>query len=174
MQFIAFKILSNIRSTEGKLNIGASLSNLGQKAEFFEGQADPLPQFLRLGFAYEILSRRSWAETGFPNLAALISFEYQNLLNEENIWEWGGGVELRFLEIVAFRLGYHERHPKTQATLIGKTLETGGTIGFGLNLPLNKFNTPLPLALQFDFASAPQNGFVEDYQMYTFAVNWEF
>jgi hypothetical protein len=69
-------------------------------------------------------------------------------------------------------LGYHERHPKTRATLLGKTLETGA-VGFGLNLPLHKFNTSLPLVLQFDFASAPQNGFVEDYQMYTFAVSWE-
>ncbi len=60
-------------------------------------------------------------------------------------------------------VGYQERHPKTRATLLGKTLETGATFGFGLNLPLRKFNTSLPFVLQFDFASAPQNSFVEDY-----------
>jgi opacity protein-like surface antigen len=163
-------------ATNGVLRLGASFSNLGEKIEFFEGQGESLPQFLRIGFAYDLSSERTWQNTALSNLGLLISFEYQNLLNEqeeENIWEWGGGVELRFLEIVAFRLGYHERHPKTRATLIGKTLETGASIGFGLNLPLNKFNTSLPLVLQFDFASAPQNGFVENYQMYTFAVNWE-
>jgi hypothetical protein len=164
----------NTQASKGQLSLGASLSNLGQKFEHIEGQANPLPQFLRLGFSYDVISNRTWGNTGLSNVGMLLSFEYQNLLNEkENIWEWGGGVELRFLEIVAFRLGYHERHPKTRATFIGKTLETGPTIGFGLNLPLNKLNTSLPLVLQFDFASAPQNGFVEDYQMYTFAVSWE-
>jgi len=164
----------NTRASESQLNLGASLSNLGQKFEYIEGQTNPLPQFLRLGFAYDITSSSRWGNTGLSNLGMLLSFEYQNLLNErENIWEWGGGVEVRFLEIVALRVGYHERHPKTKATLLGKTLETGTTVGFGLSLPLNKLNTSLPLNLQFDFASAPQNGFVEDYQMYTFGVNWE-
>lgn len=167
----------NTRSSQGQLNLGVSLSNIGEKVELFKGQADPLPQFLRVGFAYEMTSRKTWADTEWPNLAMLISFEYQNLLNEqenENIWEWGAGVELRFLEIISFRVGYHERHPKTNQTFIGKTLETGMTAGAGVNLPIYRiFKMSQHLILQFDFASAPQGGWVEDYQMYTFAVNWE-
>lgn len=173
--------IKNVLSTnasQGQLNLGASLSNLGEKAGFFEGQEDPLPQFLRVGFAYQASSRTTWGETGLSNLAALFSFEYQNLLNEieaidENIWEWGGGVELRLLELIALRLGYHERHPVTRQTLIGKTFETGGTFGLGLNLPLEKLGASLPLRLQFDYAKAPQNGLVDDYEMYTFAGKLE-
>ena len=77
----------------------------------------------------------------------LVSLEYQNLLNEdenENIWEWGAGVELRFLDVMSFRTGYHERHPKTARTFVGKTLETGITYGFGVNLPIHHIFWTIP------------------------------
>ncbi len=173
------KDVFNTSASLGQLNLGASLSNLGEKAGYFEGQENPLPQFLRAGFVYQASSRTTCGETGLSNLAVLLSFEYQNLLKEteaidENVWEWGGGVELRVLELIALRLGYHERHPITKQNLIGKTFETGTTFGFGLNLPLSKLGTSLPLTLQFDYAKAPQNSLVDDYQMYTFAGKLEF
>jgi hypothetical protein len=154
---------------QSQLNFGASLSNLGQKAEFFEGQADPLPQFLRVGLASSLLSRATWAETGLSRAGILISFEYQKLLNDkEKIWEWGTGIEVQFLEMMYFRLGYHKRFPQTNRTAIGKTFETGATYGFGFNLPVDQiFKIARPFTLQFDFASAPQGGWVERYNMFT-------
>jgi hypothetical protein len=174
------KNVLNTNASQGQLNFGASLSNVGEKTEYFEDQGTPLPRVLRAGFVYQANSRTIWGETGLSNFTVLFSFEYQNFLNEEteatdeNIWEWGGGVELRLLELIAFRLGYHERHPITKQTFIGKTFETGGTFGFGLNLPFKKLRASLPLVLQFDYAKAPQNGFVDDYQIYTFAGKLEF
>ena len=165
----------NTKSVQGQLNLGTSLSNLGQKIEFFPGQGDPLPRFLRVGFAFDFNSK-SRINTRLRKFGVLISFEYQNLLNEEeneNIWEWGAGAELRVLEILSLRIGYHELLPKTKQTLIGKTLDTGTTYGFGLNLPIHYIlKTIPPLRLQFDYASAPQNGWVERYEMFTFGVYW--
>lgn len=175
------RIRFNNHFLPGQLNLGVSLSNLGNKIEFIKGQGDPLPQFLRVGFAYEMVSHHSEAVTGLHNFAMLVSFEYQNLLNirddlsNEHIWEWGAGVEVRFLEILSFRFGYHERHPKTNQTFIGKTLETGMTGGVGVNLPIYLLlKMARPLIFRFDFASAPQGGWVENYQMYTFAIHWGF
>jgi len=135
-----------------------------------------LPRFLRVGFALDLTSKGR-AETGqHRRFGMLISFEYQNLLNEqenENIWEWGAGAELRVLEILSLRIGYHERLPKTKQTFIGKTLDTGTTYGFGLNLPIHHIlKTIPPLRLHFDYASAPQNGWVERYEIFTLGVNW--
>ena len=167
----------NTRVSNGRLNLGASLANIGQDAEFFEGQGDPLPRFLRVGLAYEAAFRGTWSETGWRTFAMLLSFEYQNLLIEDregNIWEWGAGLELRLLEIIAVRLGYHERHPKTDQTLTGETLQTGMSYGFGIAAPLHKlFDWRRKVWLKFDLASAPQNGFVRDYQMYTFGLDFE-
>lgn len=157
---------------QSQLNFGASLSNLGQKAEFFEDQADPLPQFLRIGFAARLKSRATWTETGLSRAGMLISFEYQKLLNdEEKILEWGTGIEAQFLEMMHFRLGYHKRLPQTNRTAIGKTFETGATYGFGFCIPFHEvFKISAPLTFQFDFASAPQGGWVERYDMFTFAM----
>ncbi|MCI0616345.1 PorV/PorQ family protein, partial [bacterium] len=159
---------------QSQLNFGASLSNLGQKAEFFEGQADPLPQFLRVGLASSLRSRATWAETELSRAGMLISIEYQKLLNDqEKVWEWGTGIELQFLEMMYFRLGYHERLPKTNRTAIGKTLETGTTYGFGFNMPVDQiFKIAQPFTLQFDFASAPQGGWVKRYDMFTFTMGF--
>ena len=158
----------NTQTVQGQVHLGASLSNVGQKIEFFAGQGEPLPRFLRIGFAFD-LNSKSRINTGLRRFGVLLSFEYQNLLNEqenENIWEWGAGAEFRIIEILSLRIGYHERLPKTKQTFIGKTLDTGMTYGAGLNIPIP------PLTLQFDFASAPQNGWVERYEMFTFGVNW--
>ena len=146
-----------------QLNLGASLSNWGQKAEFFKGQADPLPQFLRIGMTSSLKSHAKWAETRLSRAGVLISFEYQKLLNDkEKIWEWGTGIEVQFLEMMHFRLGYHKRFPQTNRTAIGKTLETGATYGFGFNMPVDQiFKLARPFTFQFDFASAPQGGWVE-------------
>ncbi|MGH7492590.1 MAG: PorV/PorQ family protein [bacterium] len=110
---------------QSQLNFGASLSNLGEKVEFFEGQADPLPRFLRLGVASQVMSQSKWNETGLHYAGMLVSFEYQNLLNDhdvngEKIWEWGAGAELQFVEMVHLRLDYHKRLPQTNRTAIGR------------------------------------------------------
>jgi hypothetical protein len=159
---------------QSQLNFGASLSNLGEKVEFFEGQADPLPRILRLGAATQVTSQSKWDATGLHYAGMLVSFEYQNLLNDkdvngEKIWEWGAGAELQFVEMIFLRLGYHKRLPKSNRTFIGKTFETGPTFGFGFHLPFHSvFKLSRPLSLQFDFASAPQGGWVERYNMFTF------
>lgn len=152
-----------------QLNLGASLSNWGQKAEFFEGRADPLPQFFRVGLASSLRSRATWAQTGLSRAGMLVSFEYQKLLNDkEKVWEWGTGMEVQFLEMMLFRLGYHKRFPQTNRTAIGKTFETGATYGIGFNLPVDQiFKLARPFTFQFDFASAPQGGWVERYDMFT-------
>ncbi|MDZ7343259.1 MAG: PorV/PorQ family protein [candidate division KSB1 bacterium] len=162
------------QACQSQMNFGVSLSNLGQKAEFFEGQADPLPQFLRVGLASNLKSSATWAETGLSRAGVLISFEYQKLLNdEEKIWEWGTGIEAQFLEMMHFRLGYHKRFPQINRTAIGKTFETGATYGFGFDIPFHEvFKIAAPLTFQFDFASAPQGGWVERYEMFTFAMGF--
>ncbi|MGI0014082.1 MAG: PorV/PorQ family protein [Nitrososphaera sp.] len=159
---------------QSQLNFGTSLSNLGQKAEFFAGQTDPLPQFLRVGLASSLRSRATWAETELSRVGMLISFEYQKLLNDkEKVWEWGTGIELQFLEMMHFRVGYHKRLPQTNRTAIGKTLETGTTYGFGFNMPVDQiFKIAQPFTLQFDFASTPQGGWVKRYDMFTFKVGF--
>lgn len=129
---------------------------------------------LRLGAAYELISVNKSADTGLPLISGLLVLEYQNVLNsDENTWEWGAGAELTLFGIVAGRIGYHERNPKTNDTLIRRTLETGMTYGFGVHVPVSRiFKTAPPVDLVFDLASAPQNGFVEDYEMFTVALLW--
>lgn len=164
----AFRNFVSPKSSLGQLNLGASLSNLGQEAEFIPGQSDPLPRLLRLGMAYEFLSKKHSLDTGLPLWAGLVTFEYQNILNsDEDIWKWGLGAELKLFGIVAGRLGYHERHPKVQS-ISRKTFDTGTTFGLGAIIPIDKlFKTTTSMTFHLDYASVKVNSFAERYDMFT-------
>ncbi len=157
------------KSSLGQLNLGASLSNLGQGAEFIPNQIDPLSRLLRLGMAYELISKKHSLDTGLPLWAGLVTFEYQNILNsDQNIWKWGLGAELKLFGVFAGRIGFYERHPKIRQTSSKKILERGTTFGFGAIIPIAKlFETTTPMTFHLDYASVKVNSFATRYDMFT-------
>jgi len=169
----SFGKIKSPKAFDWTFDFGASLSNIGEGVSFIAGQSDPLPRILRLGLAHRFLSTATSRDTKEPMLGVLLVGEYQNLLNADgNVWEWGVGAEMQTMGIAALRVGYHEHFPKADG-FIGRTFETGWTYGFGVNAPLHKlFSMSRPLFLNFDFASAPQNGFVRRYEMFTVMLKW--
>lgn len=168
------KNIINNQKMRGTISLGASLNNLGQGIAYIdESQKDPLPRHLQAGFAFHFDSGKTHAGLGNPLFGALIAGSYQKSLQpKSDKWEWGGGLELHFLQLVYVRMGYHEVRPKAPGFLAeDKFFETGWTRGFGVNIPLDKLlDSPTPVVFRFDYSSFPQGTYIERYPMYSFVM----
>ena len=164
----------NNQKMGGNFSLGASLKNVGQGIAYIdESQKDPLPRQLQTGFAFNLNTKKMHTGLGNPLFGALIAGSYQKSLQpDSDEWEWGGGLELHFLQLVYLRIGYHKVRPEIYGLLAEEIpFETGWTRGYGVNIPLDKLiDSPTPLVFRFDYSSFPQGTYIERYPMYSFVL----
>ena len=117
------------RIPAARLNLGASLSNMGPDLIFIEGGKNaPLPRIIRTGFA--------WDATGQGQFHCVVVVDFVQSLVSSNLREFHGGTELKYGDQIAGRIGYY-------SDPVGKI--QGLTYGVGLTWK----------HLSVDFASVP-------------------
>jgi len=153
-------------------SLGVALANTGSKLEFIDAaQADPLPQNLRVGLAWNVIdtdvlglvatgefnkvfvntNRTGSADDAFK--AIFTTWRDQSLRDEFSQAIYTGGVEASFLQLAAIRLGRY--------------WDGGQTYGF------NTFGYSIgPPALRFSFAQFTpfESSFIDEWRIYTVSV----
>lgn len=153
-------------------SLGVALANIGSKLEFIdETQADPLPQNLRVGLAWNLIDtdilglvatgefRKILLKTDRPGLAdgaiksLFTSWSDQSLRDEFSEAVYTGGVEASFLQLAAIRFGRYWDGDESYGF---------NTFGYSIGPPV----------LRFSFAqfSPFQSPFIDDWHVYTVSV----
>ena len=118
------------RIPAARLNLGVNVQNLGPSVTFInEDQRSPLSRNVKAGLAWEAFSQDAFK--------VLIAGDFDQSLVTNSFWQLHGGVELRYSDQIAGRVGYYH-DPLGQ-------LE-GLTYGIGLGWK----------GLAIDFGSIPQ------------------
>ena len=118
------------RIPAAKVNLGLNVQNLGPSVTFInEDERSPLSRNLKVGVAWE-----AYDKEGFK---ALLAGDFDQSLVTDAFWQLHGGVEVRYTDQIAGRVGYYH-DPLGQ-------LE-GLTYGLGLGWK----------GLSLDFGSIPQ------------------
>jgi hypothetical protein len=118
------------RIPAARLNLGVNVQNLGPSVTFInEDERSPLSRNIKAGFAWE-----AYSVEGFK---VLLAGDFDQSLVTDAFWQAHGGVELRYTDQIAGRVGYYH-DPLGQ-------LE-GLTYGIGLGWK----------GLAVDFGSIPQ------------------
>ncbi len=112
------------------LNIGATLQNVGPSVTFInEDQASPLSRNLKVGAAWEAMSMKQFALT--------LASDFNQSLVTNDFRVYNNGIELRFADQLAGRMGYYYDP-------LGEIQDL--TYGLGINWH----------SLSLDYASIPQ------------------
>ncbi|MCU7496948.1 MAG: hypothetical protein HF314_09110 [Ignavibacteria bacterium] len=111
-----------------------------------------LPSAMRLAAAYEI--RPGLISGNFRLISAIISAQYQDLLNSKYFTRYSFGAEIKILEMLSLRGGWlKETRDNMDFYRFPKSVE-GTTYGFGVELPVGKvISSSLPLMVKFDQSS---------------------
>ena len=153
-------------------SLGVALANVGSKLEFIDAaQADPLPQNLRVGLAWNLIdtdligliatgefrkilikTNRNGSADGALK-ALFSSWGDQSLRDEFSEALYTGGVEASFLQLAAIRFGRYWD---------GDERYGFNTFGYSIGPP----------ALRFSFAkfSPYKSSFIDDWHVYTVSV----
>jgi hypothetical protein len=88
------------RIPAARLNFGVNIQNLGPSVTFVnEDERSPLSRNLKAGFAWE-----GYSKDGFK---ALLAGDYDQSLVTNAFWQLHGGLELRYSDQIAGRVGYY-------------------------------------------------------------------
>lgn len=137
--------MSKNSSLRQKSSIGVALKNIySQKIGDNE-----LPSILSAGVEYAAIPMiRNPFSTSVWLMIFTLNGEYQNSINDDHS-RFSGGFETLISETVAFRCGYYRQE-------FGNDNFTGFTYGFGLSLPLYRFeDLELPFNINFNYTALP-------------------
>ena len=88
------------RLTPARLNLGLNVQNLGPSVAFInEDKADPLGRNVKAGVAWEALEAQ--------NLSLTVATDFNQSLVTNEFRTYNGGLELRYTDQIAGRLGYY-------------------------------------------------------------------
>ncbi len=111
-------------------------------------------------------------------LRLLVLADYQLLLNSDYHSGLHTGLELRFLEMLSFRIGYFiESQYDYGLAVENESKISDFTYGLGLQIPLNKLSR-IPLNIQFDYTSLAQPSYTksqtswDNFSTFTLRLNW--
>lgn len=118
------------RIPAARLNLGANVQNLGPRVTFInEDQASPLSRNLKVGAAWDAVQGKDFR--------VLIVGDFNQSLVTKKFYTYNGGLELRYTDQIAGRIGYYE-----------DPLGDIGDLTYGLGVGWK--------GLSLDFASIPQ------------------
>ena len=162
---------SNDDPPNQRISIGVCYQNVGEdiKTETVFSQQPSmryttttgLPQYLRVGLAYQFQTRAEIDGRLMP-FRFMIAFEYRNQANAKRSAGrdyWGLGVEGIVYEIVSIRLsqyGYRE--------------ESFARIGAGLCAPLRKLGADLPMSVRFEYAAMVNDPFINGGHLFSLGL----
>ena len=88
------------RIPAARLNLGVNVQNLGPSVTFInEDERSPLSRNIKAGFAWE-----AYSAEGFK---VLLAGDFDQSLVTDAFWQTHGGVELRYTDQIAGRVGYY-------------------------------------------------------------------
>jgi hypothetical protein len=88
------------RIQPARLNLGLNVQNLGPSVAFLnEDKADPLGRNLKTGLSWEPLSTKTYA--------VVLAADFNQSLVTDNFRTYHGGLEFRYADQVAGRIGYY-------------------------------------------------------------------
>jgi len=88
------------RITPARLSLGANLQNLGPSVAFInEDKADPLGRNLKVGAAWEPIESK--------NFNFFLAADFNQSLVTDDFRVYNGGLEVRYMDQIAGRLGYY-------------------------------------------------------------------
>ena len=88
------------RIQPARLNLGLNIQNLGPSVAFInEDKADPLGRNVKVGAAWEAVSAK--------NYAVVLAADFNQSMVTNDFTTYNGGVELRYADQVAGRIGYY-------------------------------------------------------------------
>jgi hypothetical protein len=175
------------------IRLGASVRNVtGAYITLdYGGSNDPsevLPSIGRFGTSYRIRTHQGWLHDSLASIGFIVHVEYDHVLNYDFRRGLHIGGELRFLDLLAVRVGwYSEKVEDYDLPEANKDEITDVTYGFGVNVPLGILISPKwPLTLGFDYTSLPQvpytqgppefpgiaEGEWDNFTTYSFRLNW--
>jgi hypothetical protein len=144
---------------DDSLSIGLSVQNFGTQrnatARGFEIRQD-LPEYFRIGLSYSIRTMPG-EESALTPVGIVVTGEYRNLLNQNSILHegrsyWGAGIEASVFEILCLRAGAYTQ-PFTWFD--GERDRPAYRYGVGLNVPLRKIGSGLPLMISLNYSVEP-------------------
>ncbi len=146
------------------LSIGLSVQNISTQKKGTPGGfeiQENIPGYFRIGIAYALSLVPREGSTLSP-VALVFTGEYRNLLSRRvNLNEgrsfWGGGIEACVLEILSLRAG---AYIEPFNGFDGEMDRPAFRYGAGLNLPLRKLGSGIPLLVSFSYAVEPLNQIV--------------
>ena len=144
--------LADDKEGHDTLRIGASVTNIGGKIRYGTMYSDEIRHWFRAGASYGM----SFG-TGENGVRAMASAEYRHLLNpySDNGADVAGlGFEATVLELLTVRLG-------TTIQMFSDIYAEEGTptlrYGLGVNVPMKRLGSDLPLSVGFDYGVEPLN-----------------
>ena len=153
------------------LSVGLSVQNIYSQKDYSIGTPSGsfvvksyLPEYFRLGIAYALRLPPNDRSALAP-IAFVVTGEYRNLLNDiayayNGRAYWGVGLETTVFEFLSLR-GGAAFSPFT--SFDGERDRPAYRYGFGLNLPLRKLGSGIPLIISFNYAVEPLNQIVNPY-----------
>ena len=136
----------------------------------------PLPVILRVGTCY----KATWS-AGAPGCLnpaeAMVTLEYQDLINSKYYGTVRVGGEVKALEIVALRAGYYRERDYDFGG--PREIKEDFTYGFGVEAPLDKLSPhKIPIRISFGITKLEQPSTLRnphhwpDFTDYSLSVNW--
>jgi hypothetical protein len=149
------------------LSVGISVQNIWtQKSATVGGLqiVENIPEYFRIGIAYA-LSVVPREGSRLSPVAFVVTGEYRNLLSQHVILNegrafWGVGFETTVFEILSLRAG---AYMEPFNGFDGEMDRPAFRYGAGVNLPLRKFGSGIPLLVSFNYAVEPLNQIVNPY-----------
>jgi len=176
--YIMKSLLNSSLSRTDKLSIGLSIQNVGEKFTYYRnGEMYDLPVYLRIGLSYNL----PCVVSGKSEIIGLeTNLEYKRYLNppEEafyGIEEVYGinllniGVDLRFWEILHFRLGNSINSLQDKYSIYG---EKNFRYGVGISTNLRLFKLDNPFHIKFDYSRISFIRGIENQNSYTFQFGY--
>lgn len=149
------------------IKAGASISNFNFasiKDNNLSGMVTTfkLPVITRLGFNYEVISKKSKKDKYDNDIRIMLISEYQLLLNSKYRSGLRLGGEFSLYNVISLRAGwYNEKVFNHNFPDINKSVIQDFTYGLGLRFPIYRI-TNFPITVNFDYTSLPQVSYRKD------------
>ena len=164
-----------------KITLGSSvynITNVKYNKKYFDSNIlQPLPVILRVDTSYNIQYFETMSPISERIVNLLCHFEYENLLNSGLFTTYKAGVDIAFVDLIAFRLGYFTR--KIEDDSYPSSIQHQVTYGIGLKFPVSKWSDgliPINARLEFAFNEQPSLGgfyHMSDLNTFNLSIRWE-
>ena len=151
-------------SITDSLTVGISVQNIRTQKKAAVGgiqTQENIPSYFRIGIAYAlgVVPREG---SRLSPVAFVVTGEYRNLLSRHVLLNegrafWGVGIEATVFEILSLRAG---AYVEPLNGFDGERDRPAYRYGLGLNLPLRKFGSGIPLLVTLNYSVEPLNQIV--------------